>query len=213
MSALKKFLFPALLVLAGLQGQANAFVLTFDDITPDSETPMNNDYGDLDWGNFFVVDSNANVYSNTGYAAGTVSGTQVALNGWAQTASISNTALWTFDGAYLTAAWSNNLQVEVIGQKAGSTLFSKTVTVNTTSAAWFDFDFAGIDTLVFNSSVDGFASHFVMDNFTYNIFQEACDAQTEPNCEPSSEVPEPSSIALVAIGLAGLMMARRRHQA
>ena len=94
-------------------------------------------------------------------------------------------------GAYLTAAWSDDNTVTVEGYFGASLLYSSTVNVSTSGPIWFDFDYFGVDTLIFSSTHDQFA----MDNFTFN--------ETAP-------IPEPATILFFISGLIGLAGFRRK---
>jgi hypothetical protein len=187
MSKARNFLMCVCLSAAGVF----ANVITFDDINADAGyVKLQNGYQGLNWNNVYVLNSTQNTYNGTGYENGTVSGTNVAFNSFGTSATITN-GVFDFNGAYFTGAWSDELNINVIGKKEGLELYNKTISVNTHAANWFDFSFNGINELVFNSfsSSSETRTHFAMDNFTYN---------------ETTSVPEPATITLLGLALLGL---------
>ena len=152
---------------------AGADVLTFDDLTfaPYIE-PVTEGYGGFVWEGMGALF--AGVYMNSGYDYGKVSGEFVAFNVLGETAVVSGPE-FDFNGAYLTAAWREGLHITVTGYFEGEQLYQKTVVVDMYDASWCEFNYAGVDTLVFESygGVDMMpapysGAHFVMDDFTFN---------------------------------------------
>lgn len=193
----KKIFLPLLLGL-GIAASANATVITFDDLPETDAAPIDNGYAGFDWSWFGYA--NKSVLPGSGYDTGVVSGDYAAYNDFAATSSLSGD-LFNFNGAFLTGAWNDGLNIEVKGFSAGIELYASTVIVNTSSAQWFDFNFFGIDSLSFrsfggekNALLDGEGEHFVMDNFTFN---------------ESAAVPEPSAVILMLLAMAGLFSGRR----
>jgi hypothetical protein len=179
-----------------------AVVLTFDDLTP--LTPVTalgtipDGYGGFDWDNFGYLNQTG---SNPGSGYKAVSGDYVAFNEGGQLATVGD-GLFSFDGAYFSAAWNQGLNITITGLAGDVERYSSTIVVDPTTPTWFDFSFADIDSLKFESSggidvVEGGAGvHFAMDNFTYT---------------PTS-VPEPSTVLLLGSGLVGLVVLRRRSK-
>lgn len=179
-------------------------VLDFDDVLAGSGY-IPDGYGGLDWANFGVVCGDC--IPGSGFDAGTVSGDYVAFNAWAEAASITSGNKFDFDGAYLTAAWRNGLNITVAGYENDSLLYSTTVVVDTTGPTWFDADdkYNGIDRLEFDSfgGTDVFLNssgeHFAMDDFEFT--------RSAPIVNPS-----PGALLLGSIG-AGLVGWLRRRRA
>ena len=176
-------------------------VLDFDDVLAENGY-IPNGYGGFGWANFGVVCGDC--VPGSGFDTGTVSGDNVAFNAWAEPASITNSNIFDFDGAYLTAAWRNGLNITVAGYENDSLLYSTTVVVDTTGPAWFDFNYVGIDRLEFDSfgGKDVFlyssGEHFAMDDFEFT---------------PSTPISNPSPGALllgsIGAGLVGWLRKRR----
>lgn len=178
-------------------------VITFDDVPgADPQTDWNsveNGYGGLNWNMVLVIhESYANLWEpGSGYSNGLVSGEWVAFNLFAEPATVSSSESFTFNGAYLTAAYNNGLSIDVVGIREGAELFNQTVTVSTVSPTWFDFNFADINEVTFSShggthflGQGNGLTHFVMDNFTYN--------EVAPG---TTSVPEPGTLALLCTSL------------
>lgn len=186
---------PGLLLLFGIAGHADALVLNFDDISTETTGWIPEGYGGLHWYDFlYIKDGDL----NSGYYTGLVSGEYVAYNSFGIPASFSDDQPFLFNGAYLTAAWSNGLNIDVDGYSGTTKLFHETVVVDTTGPTWFTFNYQGVDKVFFSSSGgDSSYKQFVMDNLTIN--------------EPIS-VPEPAAVLLFSSGFFGLIRRLRRKQ-
>ena len=198
----------ALVVLVGV-GQAQAVVLTFDDIGVLDSAPyyefVPDGYGGLNWESAFYF--RAAEYTdyrglpNSGFVNGRVSGEYVAET---ELLYITSDSPFDFNGVYLTGAFRDGLNIDVIGSLGGVVLYSLTVTVDSTAPTWFDFNFLGVDRVVFHSYGGTNAGYgldtegIIMDNFTFN--------------EPV--IPEPSTFAIWSLlGIIGITVGwgRRRR--
>lgn len=185
---------------------ADATVLTFDDITIGDGTSFYT-YGGLTWSNTSNIHKDKQIFNitNHGYNNGVVSGYYVATNDYGLPANVaSNSGVFDLNGAYLTAAWNDGLNITAIGKSDDVEKYYQTVTVNTYSPTWFDFNFFGINELVFfpsggTSAIEGHpgGQHFAMDNLTF----------TE-----SDPVPEAASVLLFGTSLVSLAAFRKRFK-
>lgn len=179
----------AILSACGI-GPANAAIINFDDLnTGGSYTLIPNGYQGFNWNNFYAISQSYSPQS--GYGKGTASAPNVAFNGFGDPASFSPVSgTFDFNSAYLTAAWSDGLNILVEGFLGGVNTYSQTVVVNTTSPTKFTFNYLGVETVRFTSfgGTDSYRSHLALDTLEYNA---------------TSAVPEPLTIlgATTAIAL------------
>ncbi len=178
-------------------GICQGYVLTFDDITtePAGGVVIPDGYSGFEWNSvgdhrFGVV--NGSSQPGSGFENGVVSGSYVAFNSYGNSSLILRDTAFDFEGAYLTAAWNDGLEITVDGYFNNFLEYTTTVIVDTTEPTWFDFDYMGIDKLEFtafggtDAGLGGSGTYFAMDNFSF--------------------VPEPGTIFLFALG--GLIVKR-----
>jgi hypothetical protein len=203
----------ALVLLAGASiyiHPAVALTITFDDLTDTSlgfgGTAIANGYQGLNWTNWSVLNTAlfaTNFLSGlpSGALPGTVSPPNVAYNPTGGEAIFSSSTPFTFNSADLTALWSDNLQVTVTGLLGGVTKDTITLTPLATAATLETFNWADInevDLLAIggtpHAGYSGAGTQVIMDNM-------------------SITTPEPSTLAILGAGLAGLGVVRRRRKA
>ena len=180
------------IILIGATSVSLATVLSFDDFLTNDPigTLIESDYGGLSWDNFYVKNTTIPLLPS-GYVNGTVSGTNVAYNGFGMLGVISASP-FDFTGAYLTGAWNNGLSIEVRGYSGGILRYDQAVVVDSTAPVFFRFDYTGIDMLTFdsfggiNAGYRGSGTHFAMDDFTFN---------------ETVTIPEPGTALLLGAGL------------
>ena len=183
---------------------AQQTLVTFDDL-PDPGTntlviPVG--YNGLNWLSFRYMDPVLRYRSHSsGYQAGVVSPNYVAYNSGGSSASITNAVPFNFISAYLTAAWNDNLQVEVMGYVGISLTYSNTYTLSATDPTLINFNYLGVDNVHFDSfggtkhtGYGGTGEQFAMDNLTI-------------------AVPEPCSAVLVTLGSTLLLFCRIKRNA
>ena len=185
------------ILLAMAAGSAQATVITFDGI-PNSNDIIAPGYSGLQWNNFLVLDG-VN-HGASGYTLSAISPNNVAFNGFGGPATFSSASAFTFNSAYITAAWNDGLQLTVTGSLNGVQVDTTTFTVNTSGSTLETFNWSNIDSVTFtsfggtpNPNFTGSGEHFAMDNLTIN-----------------ATVPEPSTVFLLGLGLLGLMATARR---
>ena len=172
---------------------ARATVLKFDQLAPEGAVP--NGYGGFNWGNFQFLNGVNFDLNPSGYQAGVVSPNNVAYNADAFPAgvSINGATQFNFVGAYLTAAWNDDLSVRIQGFSIAAPVYDTTVILSATTPTFYTLNFANVDEVLFTSfggtqhfGYEGTGLQFAMDDFTFTL------------------VPEPSSLLLGFLGLAAL---------
>ena len=179
---------------------AGAQVLDLDDKVGSGIINFNQ-YAGFNWNNFHANDTHA--YTGAGaYRAAATSGATVIVNSFGNDSSLTKTGggLFDFTSANMMAAWGNGLKVTITGWLSGASLYTQTITLNTTGPTLQSFEFSGIDRLTFHAfgGSDG-RTHFTVDDMNFS---------------PVAAVPEASTYAMLIAGLGMIgLVARRRKQA
>lgn len=178
-----------------------------------AEAPLPSGYAGFTWNNFSSLNTQTDVNvmpSGYQYANTDAASPNVAFNLFGSPASMSRATLFSFYGGSFTAAWRDNLVLDVQGYRNGSLLYDQTFTLNSTQPTLINVNFHGIDTLTFTSSggtVHGWvplkpASHPPLTQFAMDDLSVASG--------DVSSTPEPSSLVLLLSGslAAGVFAAR-----
>ena len=132
-----------------------------------------------------------------------MSGTNVAFNAYGDPAWI-RAGGGTFDlnSAYLTGAWSDDLQVRVRGYLDGVEVSDETYTVQSTAPTHVVFNLFGVDEVQFSSG----GWHIAMDDLVVNETPSGPPAEVRP-----VPVAHPLGLMLLSGLIAGLAVFRRRR--
>jgi len=180
---------------------AQTELIKFDNFSPGIPgAQIPNSYAGLQWSNFYVLNAltENSVYGDDGYVNGMVSSPNVAYNSFGTNASISiSSGSFNLNSAYLAGAWNDGLQVQAEGFVGNTLTYNNTYTVNSLGPTLINFDYLGVDEVMFISfggtphgyPSNGSGTHFVMDNLSVTL------------------VPEPSVPSLGAV--AGIVLALR----
>jgi hypothetical protein len=133
-------------------------LITFDDLTTSSYTPITNGYAGFNWTNVWVAKS---AYLGDGYLSGTVSSPNVAFNGYGADASFS-VASGTFNltSAYITSVNGNNIIVK--GYDGSNLVYSNAYPVNGAAPTLVTFNYNDITEVYITGG------KFALDNMTIN---------------------------------------------
>jgi hypothetical protein len=154
---------------------AHATTLNFDDLVPFQT--LQNGYGELNWSNFDVADSSQFAVNapNSGFVKGLVSPPNVIFNRAGTAAEFYKSTPFTFNSIYLTAAWNNQLIVEVTGYRGAQQVAFETLTLNPDSYRLAIFNWVNVDRVRFassggtNANVGGSGTVLVADNLIINV--------------------------------------------
>ena len=183
---------------------AMAQTLTFEGIpSSNNGIAIPNGYGGFVWSNFFALDmTSPHPVLGSGNRC-VVSGINCISNGLGQVASLKGATPFTFNSAYMVA-WFNGasgngvpFNLTITGLLGATQMFQTTLSLGGTTASLYNFNWANIDELTFDSRTPNpgaSANWLLIDNATFNH---------------TSTVPEPGSIVLMGTGFVGLLAAAR----
>lgn len=179
--------------------------LTFDDLTGSGHrVPAG--YGGIDWSNFYSMDAVTILSNPNGYRAGMVSAPDVLYNYDGNPATLCGPVSFDLLSADLTAAWRNNLTLQVEAYAGPSLVYNHTLILNATAPTTVNFNLKNVNTVVFISSngiLAGYSGHgeqFVMDNVTIVPHYPATDAPAKTS-SPVESVSDKALVASVGPGI------------
>lgn len=200
----------AYLSVPGATSNAGPFTITFDDL-PDPAAgafwgwhggTVPPTYCALHWQGFLyenVPASSQQSGVSSGYVNGLVSGSNVAFTG-AQGPELSSSSLFDLNSAYVTSAWRDDMQMEVLGFAGGLLKYDVTYTLQSTAVSLIHFDMVGVDSVHFNTYGGTVHPYPGGGNNYFAVFDDVS----------VTLIPEPRSVFLIASGFCALLLARRR---
>lgn len=188
------------LSLAAESGAATE-VLTFDDLTGSDAggVPVPNGYGSLSWDFIYWLNSSTVSQTPNGYLNGLVSGTNVAYGGSPGTGSISAATPFSVISMYMTAAWDDPVNIEIVGFRSNTVIYDNTFIVRFSGPTLLALNYLNVDRVEFHPlsgtqiNPNIASLQFAIDNLTVTV-------------------PEPALPALAAFGVLALALRRRRSE-
>jgi len=187
----------AVFTLLALSANVSATVLTFDDLPSTTVNMLATNYGGLTWANAGFLDG---ALRGDAYAAAIVSANNVLFPYGSQQVRVSSLDTFTLNSAFFTAIWQNEISLVFHGYDNG-TLVNSAAWVVGRSPTLLSFNW-NIDTLTIDTYIVGSTNDrtwFGLDNFAFN--------------EQANDVPAPTSVLLLGLGLMGLGLRRKAASA
>jgi hypothetical protein len=178
---------------------ASATLIDFEDQSG-AQTPVANGYNGLVWnsnvGDVWTLNGTTYHNQSSGYTilANALAGDNVAFNAYANSpVDITGYNGTSFDltSAWFASAWDSVLTLNFTGLRNGVEVYSTSLDATRTAAQQVVFNWSNIDTF----RIMDFGNHFAMDNLVIN---------------ENASVPEPSTLALLSLGMAGFGFSRKK---
>jgi hypothetical protein len=194
-----------------------ADLINFAGLTKNSpEATVPNGYDGFTWNNFNALNTKTDLNvlpSGYAHADADSHSPNVAFNVFGQPASMTSNSPFSFYGGFFTAAWRDNLTIDVSGYRDGVLLYDKKFQVNSTSYTFESFDFEGIDALDFSSSggtVHGYVpgnplSHPPLTQFALDDVIFVADSGPVVS---GGSAPEPAGLVLGGLGATVVCLGR-----
>jgi hypothetical protein len=146
-----------------------AFTIEFDDLTtPTLDTgdgfyfgEIPNGYNGFTWNNLNPIDGLTS--TGSGYQTGVISPNNDCFNSYGDPGSMTSTQPFNFYSAYLTAAWTDGLELEVEGYAGDKLVYDNSYSLSTAGPVFVNFNYLGVTEVHF-STAGGLGYQFVMDN-------------------------------------------------
>ncbi len=153
---IKKWILLNLAFFGLLTSSGFATVINFEDAFIDGGLPIANPYYGLIWNNFDPLPTSL-MPTPSGYTAALLSGNTIVFNGNGGDGGIAGPAtissgIFNLNAGYFASAWLDNLQLQVAGFFNGSLMYSNTYTLSATTGTMINFNYQGVDTVIFSSS-------------------------------------------------------------
>jgi VCBS repeat-containing protein len=155
-----------------VNGVTDPTTLTFDDITTNDGAIVPSGYGGLSWSGAWVLNATTYFTQDSGYFRGTTSGEYVTYN--SGMLSVTDPVdEFDFVGVTLTAAWNDDLNIDVTGYRDGVELYSRTVVVSDDEPTPFTFNWEDVDRVTFqayggtDAGTPGGGPYLAMDDFIF----------------------------------------------